>query len=377
MVKDSNSQTAYMICDLGFEITDQDVLLKNFNEKLELTNLTINDGDITVETGWNYSKANDTTYNFTHTDSVFKVGYHKIATIKFNKINYAEECLAKYIPSFTVGDLKCFKTEDSYYDASGKPTDKLTYQKQCEVNICVQLPDGTYWGKNGTQLKNKEAFDAECGEKETKHYCEVVGQDYYDKNGEKTTKEKFELQCKNHYCTFIPDTTNSCETANTDGELNSNKYWCNENKVIEYYFNKSGENVKKSEYEEDCLKHVCSIVNGHYYDKDGKKVETEAEFNASCKPIVVEEKHKCEIVDNKYYDKDGNVVTEEEYNKQCKSCTIIDDKYYDKDGNEVSENEYNKQCKKRSCEIIDDTYYDKDGNVVSKDEYTKACPLSV
>ena len=375
---EEDTQKAYMICDMGFEITESPIKFNSFDASFKLINVTLADSDITLEKSWSIKKNGDS-YHLSTSENTFGVGYHKIGSIKFYKIKTAEECKVEYTYSgFSYINHICTFYDNQYYDRNGNVTDELTYQKQCGVNICVQLSDGSYWGNKGVELKNKEEFDAECGEEETKHYCEVVDNEYYDITGEKTTKEKYELYCKNHYCTSISDPSNPCDKANTDGTLNGNQYWCNENKIIEYYFNKTGENVKKSEYEEDCLQHVCSIVNGHYYDKDGKKVETEEEYNASCKPIVVEEKHYCEVIDGKYYDKDGKEVSETEYNKQCKkpSCEVIDGKYYDKDGKEISEMEYNKQCKKHTCEIIDDTYFDKDGNVVSKDEYAKSCPLN-
>ena len=67
-------------------------------------------------------------------------------------------------------------------------------------------------------------------------------------------------------------------------------------------------------YSVNCLKeevqvYVCKLVDGKYYDKDGKEV-TEAEYNKSCNPI-------CKVVDGKYYDNNGKEVTKDAYTKAC------------------------------------------------------------
>ncbi len=346
-VVEEGTDKAYIICDMGFEVTDTPLNLNTFKANFKLNNVTLDDSDIKLEKDWSIKKT-DATYDLSTTQTTFNVGYHKIATIKFYKINKAEKCNVTYSYQFSFIDRTCSIEDGKYYDKDGNQTDELTYQKQCKKNVCVQLSDGTYWGINGTQVNDKEAFDSECGEKETKHYCEYFEENYYGKNGEQTTKIKYELECENYYCTYIVDDASSCEAENTDGtDSESHKTWCNADKKTEYYFNKAGENVKKSEYEENCFQHVCSIVNGHYYNAEGKKVDTEDEYKASCEPIVVEEKHSCEIVDGKYYGKDGNVLEKkEDYDRECKkhSCEIVDNKYFDKDGNEVSKTEYEKLC---------------------------------
>lgn len=55
----------------------------------------------------------------------------------------------------------------------------------------------------------------------------------------------------------------------------------------------------------------------------------------------------CKVVDGKYYDKDGKIVSEKEYKDSCdgkKICVIENGKYYDREGKEVSKSEYEKLC---------------------------------
>ena len=120
----------------------------------------------------------------------------------------------------------------------------------------------------------------------------------------------------------------------------------------------------------------CRIVDGKYYDKNGKVVNRE-EYNNVC---TSSNNYSCRIVNGKYYDKNGNVVSETAYKNSCGetkySCRVANGKYYDKNGNVVSESEFNKSCKndeKYSCRIVNGKYYDKNGNVVSKTEYEKSC----
>lgn len=114
--------------------------------------------------------------------------------------------------------------------------------------------------------------------------------------------------------------------------------------------------------------YYCENKNGYFYDLNGNIV-SETEYNKQCKT------HSCEIVDGTYFDKNGKVVSETEYNKQCKthSCEIIDGTYFDKNNNIVTKADYEKQCTTPSCKIIDGIYYDKNGKAVTETEYDKQC----
>ena len=47
------------------------------------------------------------------------------------------------------------------------------------------------------------------------------------------------------------------------------------------YYDKSGNEVTKAKYEEECVKKICRIENGKYYDKNGKEV-TKDEYYKAC-----------------------------------------------------------------------------------------------
>ncbi len=94
-----------------------------------------------------------------------------------------------------------------------------------------------------------------------------------------------------------------------------------------------------------------------------------------------EQSYSCKVVNGKYYDKNGKVVSKAEYDKSCTtpetySCKVVNGKYYDKNGKVVSKAEYDKSCttpETYSCKVVNGKYYDKNGKVVSKAEYDKSC----
>ena len=129
---------------------------------------------------------------------------------------------------------------------------------------CYDYCSTTICERNASDVKKPTIYPVQ------KHYCEVVDNKFYDKNG---------------------------------------------NVVSVAAFNKSCTSTPTPKPEE---KHYCEVVNNKFYDKNGNVVSVAA-FNESCtstpKP---EEKHYCEVVNNKFYDKNGNVVSETEYNNSCK-----------------------------------------------------------
>lgn len=78
---------------------------------------------------------------------------------------------------------------------------------------------------------------------------------------------------------------------------------------------------------------------------------------------------KVTVNGNDYYNYSVNCIKQQE---EVYVCKILDGKYYDKNGKVVSEEEYNKSCNP-SCKVVDGKYYDNNGKEVSKDAYTKAC----
>ena len=153
------------------------------------------------------------------------------------------------------------------------------------------------------------------------------------------------------------------------------------------YYDSNGKVVGKATYQKSCEhkpdptpKYYCKIVGGKYYDKNGNIVSKE-KYEASCHKPDPTPKYYCKIVDGKYYDKNGNIVSKEEYDASCNPekkhyCEIVDGKYYDKNGNIVTKEEYDASCNptpKYYCKIVDGKYYDKNGNIVTKEEYEKSC----
>ena len=63
-------------------------------------------------------------------------------------------------------------------------------------------------------------------------------------------------------------------------------------------------------------KHYCEVVNGKYYDKNGKVV-SKAEYDKSCSTKSEPVKYYCKVVNGKYYDKNGKEVNKVEYDKSC------------------------------------------------------------
>lgn len=106
------------------------------------------------------------------------------------------------------------------------------------------------------------------------------------------------------------------------------------------------------------------------------------------KKVTPNKKHYCEIVNGKYYDSNGKVVKKSTYQRSCEHkpsptpkyyCKIVNGKYYDAKGKVVSKKAYEKSCGKPEptpkyyCKIVDGKYYDKKGNIVSKEEYKASC----
>ena len=197
--------------------------------------------------------------------------------------------------------------------------------------------------------------------KPVKYYCKVVNGKYYDKNGNVVSKSAYENSCIKKVV----------------------KYYC---KVVNgKYYDNNGRIVSKAEYEDACSpkKYYCKIVNGKYYDNNGNKVSKSA-YEKACIKIDYP-KYYCKIVNGKYYDNYGNEVSKTVYEEACIKieepkyyCKIVNGKYYDDKGNIVSESAYEKACVKIEepkyyCKKVNGIYYDNNGNKVSKAAYEKAC----
>ena len=173
------------------------------------------------------------------------------------------------------------------YSAKVEEVNKKIASNNTEARKLIPSYDDTKWTKltlkESTTYSNKYEFD---GIENTSYYVvwakvSLNGQDYYS----------YEVYCDKeepeYYCEIV------------DGK----------------YYNNSGKEVTKAEYEADCEeKKYCEIVDGKYYNKAGKEV-TKAEYEADC--LVYEEPKLCKIEDGKYYDNEGFEVSKEDYEKAC------------------------------------------------------------
>lgn len=154
-----------------------------------------------------------------------------------------------------------------------------------------------------------------------KRSCEIIGDNYYDENGNLTDKEGYEASCV-HKCV----------------KYNGN------------YYDENGKIVDEATFELTCKKHSCEVVGDHYFDKDGNETSYE-NYSISC------ERHVCEAFGGKYFGKDGIEVSEGNYLHECVHvCEIYDNQYYGSQGNIVTENEYKAQCEAQIVPVPDTGY---------------------
>ena len=140
--------------------------------------------------------------------------------------------------------------------------------------------------------------------------------------------------------------------------------------VDDTYYDRDGNKTTKDDYKEQC---TCYEEDGKYYLTYGSNPVSESTFNKVCKNI---DTNKCQIVEDTYYGRNGNEVTEAEYKKQC-TCYEEDGKYYLTYGSTpVSESTFNEVCKKPNpykCQKVGDIYYGRDGKVATEAQYKKQC----
>lgn len=180
--------------------------------------------------------------------------------------------------------------------------------------------------------------------------------------------------------TAVPE-KRSCEVVNgtyydangkvTDSstfELTCKKHSC---EIIgDHYFDKEGRDTDQASYEASCV-HKCIYYNHEYYDENGKVTDNET-FELTCK------KHYCEKVANQYFDKAGEITTYDNYVVQCEKhyCENVNGNYFGRDGLVVSQADYLKQCV-HICEIYDNQYYGSQGQLVTASEYKAQCEAQV
>jgi len=116
---------------------------------------------VTIKEDWDLISEGNNTYVLETAKDKFDIGHHDIMTIVFYKILTAEECHVEGNYIFEKVSRKCSIYKGNYYNNEGFIVDHLTYQKECERNICTQLSDGTYFGKDGIEV-DKLTYQKEC-----------------------------------------------------------------------------------------------------------------------------------------------------------------------------------------------------------------------
>ena len=257
----------------------------------------------------------------------------KIEKVKTNKVitSNAKDLTVVYDDIFK-SNIDAMKSSALNYFTKSKLSDikdksvKLSLKEMYEKHIILELKD-----KDGNL----------CDEDSS--YIEVTKKD-------KEFELKTNLKCgndENYIITYINDSNeclNSC-TSNTNNTTNQKNNTTLEN---------TGKVLTATEPEKKI--HSCEIINGVYYNKSGNNV-SKIDYEKSCGQVT---NLQCQSINGKYYDPNGNMVGLEDYEKLCNIKT--DDAKKEA-----------KESKKYYCKNVNGKYYDSNGNVVSKGEYKKSC----
>lgn len=189
----------------------------------------------------------------------------------------------------------------SKYEAEVKGLLEKYNTKQDEANKKLQLV-------NSLEKNTEEYNTALTAYNTAKAEAEAAEKQYLDKDAEYGAEEK----------KLIPDFNENnwnklSLTASTDTE---NRYAAEPSGKYPYYVTWVKVTVNGTDYYNysvNCIVeeviNVCRVVDGKYYDKNGKEV-TEAEYNKSCNPV-------CKVSNGKYYDNNGKEVSKDAYTKAC------------------------------------------------------------
>jgi len=230
-----------IVCNLGFEVTENDSSVNKVKTEFTLTNVLMD--SIVLEDDWYLNSKNDTSFTIETSKDTLGIGYHKIATVVFHKINEAEECTVKFRYEFEKIDRTCSLYQGKYYGLKGTIVDYLTYQKECEKHVCTVLPDGTKYGKDGVVVDDL-TYQKEC----EKNICTVL-QDgtKYGKDGLVVDDLTYQKECEKNICTVLQDGTK---------------------------YGKDGVIVDDLTYQKECEKNTCTVLpDGTKYGKDGVIVD--------------------------------------------------------------------------------------------------------
>ena len=156
---------------------------------------------------------------------------------------------------------KCEIVNDKYYDKDGKSVTWKEYELSCHTNTCQKVCDPAndkdclYYDKLGA-VNTELQYSLEC----LPHVCEKVGDLYYfDKNGDLVDNESQMLT--------------SCEEKNSCELVNGK------------YFDKEGNITNKEGYQIACFPHSCEKIGNTFFDKEGNIVNAD-KYDASCNPPI-------------------------------------------------------------------------------------------
>lgn len=141
-------------------------------------------------------------------------------------------------------------TDETKFDVNIETTGVVPVVKRYKYNDSYQELAVLYSTSKNVNTKKSLVV------KPVKKTCEKIGDDYYDKNGNKVDYDEYKNQC-----------LNVCK------------------KVDDKYYGKEGTLVTYEKYKEECL-HTCQVIDGVYYGKDGLVVNKD-QYDEQCNPTEV------------------------------------------------------------------------------------------
>ena len=361
-------------CNVKFRVSQTDSKYNKVTLRITMPgDFKITSTSVEAGPGWKIVSQNDTTHTYTleSAQTSFEPGTYQLFKIVSQGSSESNNCDSSLKVIPEIISRSCTIYENNYYDKEGNITTKETYEKECKKHTCEVLSDGTKYGKDGRVATDIE-YEKEC----KKHTCEVLSDGTkYGKDGRVVTDIEYEKECKKHTCEVLSDGTKYGKNGTIVDEK-TYKEECEEKTPVceikdEKYYDEQGKETTKEEFEKKCKKHTCEVLSDGTKYGKNGTIVDEKTYKEEC-----EEKNPvCEYKNHQYYDNEGKATTKEEYEKKCKkhTCEIVDNKYYDKNGKEVNKSTYEASCKKITCAKVDGKYFDSKGNQVSKEEYEDSC----
>ena len=342
---ENNGATTGLNCSAKLIVEGDAVDVDVVQFDLALTNLEKPTYSGIDDASWEKLSADtDVVVKFKNKKGPLAAGTYTIGQMVFNRTGaVTEECKLEYTSSLTTKvNTSCAIINKEYYDKAGNKTTELNYQKECMVNVCKTLSDGTKYGKEGTVVDDL-TYQKECEVNTCKKLSDGT---MYGKDSTIITDELvYQKECEVNTCKILSDGT--------------------------MYGKDSTIVTDELTYQKECGTNTCKILSdGTRYGKDGATVD-ELTYQKECMTNVCKT-----LSDGTMYGKEGNVVDKETYDKECNvgsSCSVVNGVFYGKDGKPTSEVNYKNECEKNICKQIGNVFYDKDGNVTTEAQYNAVC----